>query len=181
MELNGKFTVAEVTGVTKQDALRKAPFAIMGDATQAYKNWLKKQEDAVTENGKKQFYLDYLQKKSKSVAGVGYSVTIESAVEDTKQRPYKLVDVKNEQGKRKYKTIYQIINKNNGEIIGSVDTTKKEAQEYVKNLYKKGFKGSIVCKYTKQVVDGEPIAFTAEYSPSKASHLGRFVVFGVEA
>lgn len=180
-DFSGRFLVLEVTGLTKKEALGKAPIAIMGDATQAYKNWLKKQENGVTEASKKQFYLDYLQKKSKNVPGVGYSITVESAVEDTKQRPYKITDVKNEQGKRKYQTIYQIINKNTGEIMGSVDSTKAKAKEKVKEIYKKGFRGSVVVKYTKQVVGGEPIAFTADYAPSKSSHVGTYIVFGVEA
>ena len=178
---SGSFKVLEVTGTTKKEALDKAPFAIMGDATQAYKNWAKKQVDGITEASKKLFYQEYLQKKSKCVAGVGYAVTVESAVEDTKLRPYKINDVKRE-GKRKYKTIYQIVDKNTGAIIGSVDTTKQAAKEYVKKLYTdKGFKGDVVVKYTKQVIDGEPIAFTANYAPSKSSHMGTYVVFGVEA
>ena len=37
------FKRMEVTGATKDEALAKAPFDIMGDATQAYKIWKKKQ------------------------------------------------------------------------------------------------------------------------------------------
>ena len=66
------FKRMEVTGATKDEALAKAPFDIMGDATQAYKIWKKKQVNGVTDADKKQFMLDYLAKKSKNVAGVGF-------------------------------------------------------------------------------------------------------------
>ena len=56
------FKVMEVTGATKEEALEKAPFDIMGDATQAYKIWKKKQVNGVTEADRKQFMLDYLSK-----------------------------------------------------------------------------------------------------------------------
>ena len=85
------FKRMEVTGATKDEALAKAPFDIMGDATQAYKIWKKKQVNGVTDADKKQFMLDYLSKKSKNVAGVGFSITLESAVADSRERPYSIV------------------------------------------------------------------------------------------
>lgn len=150
------FKRMEVTGATKDEALAKAPFDIMGDATQAYKIWKKKQVNGVTDADKKQFMLDYLSKKSKNVAGVGFSITLESAVADSRERPYSIRDKKNESGARKYKTTYQLIDKATGSVIAETNETKAKAKEIAKNLYvDKGFKGNIICTYTKQVVDGE--------------------------
>ena len=175
------FKRMEVNGATKEEALAKAPFDIMGDATQAYKIWRKKQVNGVTDADKKEFMLEYLAKKSKNCAGVGFSITIESAVADTRERPYKIEDVKNDKGARKYKTIYQIINKATGAVIAQTDETKAKAKEIAKALYTdKGFKGDLICTYTKQVVDGEPTAFTATYTPSKSSRVGSYLVFGIE-
>lgn len=175
------FKRMEVCGATRKEAMEKAPFEIMGDATQAYKIWLKKQVNGVTDADKKQFMLDYLAKKSKNVSGVGFSITIEAAVADTRERPYSITDVKNEKGARKYKTIYQIIDAATGSVIDSTDETKAKAKEIAKNLYtKRGFKGDLICTYTKQVVDGEPIAFKASYTPSKSSRVGTYLVFGIE-
>ena len=175
------FKRMEVTGATKDEALAKAPFDIMGDATQAYKIWRKKQVNGVTDADKKEFMLEYLAKKSKNCAGVGFSITIESAVADTRERPYKIEDVKNDKGARKYKTIYQIIDKATGAVIAQTDETKAKAKEIAKALYTdKGFKGDLICTYTKQVVDGEPTAFTATYTPSKSSRVGSYLVFGIE-
>ena len=44
------FKAIEVTGSTKEEALAKAPFDIMGDATQAYKIWKKKQKTFIKFN-----------------------------------------------------------------------------------------------------------------------------------
>lgn len=175
------FKRIEVNGATKEEALAKAPFDIMGDATQAYKIWRKKQVNGVTDSDKKQFMLDYLSKKSKNCAGVGFSITLESAVADTRERPYRIDDVKNEKGTRKYKTVYQIIDRATGAVLAETSETKAKAKEIAKNLYtEKGFKGNLICTYTKQVLDGEPTAFTVEYTPSKSSHVGSYLVFGIE-
>lgn len=175
------FKQMEVNGATKDEALAKAPFDIMGDATQAFKSWKKKQVNGVTEADKKQFMLDYLAKKSKNVAGVGFSITIESAVADSRERPYSIHSKKNESGARKYKTTYQLIDKATGSVIAETNETKAKAKELAKDLYvNKGYKGDLVCTYTKQVVDGEPVAFEAEYTPSKSARVGSYLVFGVE-
>ena len=182
------FKRMEVTGATKEEALAKAPFSIMGDATQAYKAFRKKQVNGVTDADKKQFMLDYLDKKSKNVAGVGFSITEESAVADTRERPYTIHDNKNTSGARKYKTIYQIYENLGtsekpvkGKLLKEVDTTKTDSKNVGKSMWAdEGFKGNVVCYYTKQVIEGEAIAWTGEYTPSKSSRVGTYVVFGIE-
>lgn len=172
------FQKLEVNGESKAEALAKAPFGIMGDATQAFKNWKAKQS-VVTDAGIKEFMVEYLAKKSKNVPGAGFSITLEAAVADTRERPYTIVDRKNEQGKRKYKTIYQLFDKETGALIGQTDTTKAEAKKLAKDIIADGFHGKMVCKYTKQVVEGECVAFEAEYTPSKSCKQGRYLVFGI--
>lgn len=174
------FKKLEVCGATKQEALDKAPFKVLYDATQAYRNWKEKQ-DTITEAGLKDFMQEYLQKKTKNAPGVGCSITVESAVVDTRERPYKIIDVKNEKGKRKYSTIYTLKNRDTNEIIAKCDETKAKAKDLAKELYKSGFKGNIVCVYNKEVTEGEPVAFYANYSPSKNTKQGVYTVFGIEA
>lgn len=175
------FKTLEVTGATKQEAHDNAPFKVLYDATQAYKNWMEKQEGAVTEAMKKNWYVEYLAKKTKNAPGVGCSITIDAAVADTRERPYKITDVKNEKGKRKYSTIYTIKDKNTNEILAKCDETKAKAKEVLKKLYKDGFKGEAVCTYTKEVTEGEPVAFFGSYTPSRSSKPGIYRVFGIEA
>lgn len=174
------FKKLEVTGATKDEALAKAPFSIMGDATQAYKAWAKNQVNGITDTDKKQFMLDYLNRKSKNVAGVGFSITVDPAVADTRERPYNVIDKKNESGVRKYKTTYQLIDKDTNTVLATTDETKAKAKEIGKGLYVNGYKGHIVCTYTKQVVEGQPIAFEIEYAPSKGAKSGSYIVFGIE-
>lgn len=175
------FKRMEVSGATKEEALANAPFGIQGDATQAYRNARKAHTGAWTDADMKQFMLDYLAKKSKNLPGVGFSLTIESAVADTRERPYAIEDVKNDKGARKYKTIYQIVDEATGAVLAQTDETKTKAKNIAKALYTdKGFKGNITCNYTKQVVDGEPVAFKMKYAPSKASRVGNYLVFGIE-
>lgn len=175
------FKRMEVTGATKEEALKKAPFCIIGDATQAYKSWQKKQVNGITDADKLQFFLDYIAKKTKNAPGLGFSITVESAVADSRERPYTLLNKKNKSGARKYKTTYQLVDKATGSVLAETNETKAKAKEIAKSLYTdKGFKGNIVCTYTKQVIDGEPVAFEIEYTPSKNAKVGTYLVFGVE-
>ena len=174
------FKSVEVVGATKEEAFSKAPFTtIMKDATQAYKNWEAKQ-NTITEADKKQFMIDYTAKNSKNAPGVGFSITVKSAVADTRERPYKIEDVKNEKGKRKYKTIYKWIDDKTGSVVCTVDTTKKEAKDAIKKLYVTGeYKGNATLYMTKDVVEGEPVAAKAKYTPSASSRNGIYIVFGI--
>lgn len=174
------FKSVVVVGATKEEALAKAPFStIMKDATQAYKNWAAKQQ-TITPADEKQFYLDYTAKNSKNAPGVGFSITKIAAVADTRERPYTIEDVKNEKGKRKYKTIYNWIDDTTGASVVKVDTTKKEAKDAIKKLYASGeYKGNATLYMTKDVVEGEPIAAKAKYTPSKNSKNGTYIVFGI--
>lgn len=174
------FKSLKLIAPTKQEAFDSAPFRVDWDATQAYRNWVKKQS-VVTPSAERDFMLEYLTKKTKNAPGVGCYITIKSAVADTRERPYKIDDVKNEKGKRKYSTIYTIKNADTNKIIAKCDETKAKAKEMTKELYKKGFKGNIVCEYNKEVSEGEKIAFRASYAPSKNTTKGEYIVFGIEA
>lgn len=178
MENVVNFKRVELMGSTKEEALAKAPFNIMGDATQAYKNWKK---TATSDSNVNDFYREYLTKKSKNVAGVGFSITIDSAVVDTRERPWKIDDIKNEKGKRKYTTVLELRDIRTGAVLGKISGTKTEAKDLAKKLIKNGFKGKGRAFYSKQVTEGEPAAFDFEYAPSKSSHAGTYVAFGVVA
>lgn len=175
------FKVMEVSGATKEEALAKAPFSIMGDATAAYKNWKKKQTNGVTDTDKKQFYLDYLAAKSKNVPGVGFAITVEAAVKDTRMNPYTVLDYKNTDGTRKYVKTYQLLDKDTNQILLETQGTKAKAKELGKELVRNGFKGTIVGNCTKTIVNGTAKAFEIKYTPSKDSQVGTYLVFGFEA
>jgi len=184
------FRKFEVSGATKAEALQKvadyfalnADGMVKGDATQAYKLAKKKAQEAGkawTASDENAFYNEYLTKK-KAIAGEAYIRTVEAAVADTRERPYKITDVKNEKGKRKFKKFYTLIDKETGAVLKEVDTTKADAKNVAKQLIVDGFHGKMYCKVTHQVVEGEPLVFEAEYAPSVSAKQGVYVVFGIE-
>lgn len=175
------FKRLEVLGTTKEEALAKAPFFVQGDATQAYRNWKKTMVNGVTDADMKQFMLDYLNKKSKNAPGIGFSITKEAAVADTRERPYAIKDIKNEQGARKYKTFYRWIDKETGKLVVEVDTTKADAKNAIKKEYSEnGYRGNARLVMEKKCVEGQDVVAEATYTPSKSSRVGSYIVFGVE-
>ena len=178
------FKKLEVVAESKEAAIAQVEetlFHINGDATQAYKNWKAKQTKGITEREVKEFMLEYLEKKGKSCPGAGYLITVESAVADTRERPYKIEDVKNEEGKRKYKKVYQLIDKETGVILGECDNNKADAKNLAKEIVKSGFKGKGSCKLAHKVVEGQETVFNFEYAPSKNAKNGTWIAFGIEA
>lgn len=175
------FKKIELVAANKDEVKNMAPFFIQGDATQAYRNW-KEKVGAVTDAAVKEFCVDYCNKKSKMAPGVGFMITLTPAVADKRERPYSIENVKNTKGKRKYVTTFQLVDDATGSILAEVDNTKMEAMEVGRKLYtEKDFKGSLTCKYSRRVVDGEAVAFKMSYTPSKGAHNGTYLVFGVEA
>ena len=170
------FKKIEVTGSTKEEALAKAPFKVVGDATTAYKNFLK--DNVPTDATLKEFMINYLTKKYKGAPGLGCYITVESASKNTKKRCYKINPVKNEKGTRRYQSTFIVFDENKkdlGQIIG----TMAKAKEYVKDLYRNGLKEKVSVKKIKTVKDGEEVVFTGEYAPSTNTKEGKYMVFGV--
>ena len=178
------FKKVELVAESKEAAkeMMQAYFNYQGDATQAFKNWKEKQGGAVTDRDVKEFMLDYLAKKSKNCPGAGYMITMDSAVKDARERPYKIEDVKNEQGARTFKTIYKWIDDATETVVCAVDTNKADAKNEIKELYKSGaYKGNAYLTKTKDIVEGEAILATAKYAPSKNTKSGSYLIFGIEA
>ena len=176
------FKSVTISAASKEEAIAQVEeqyFHVNGDATQAFKNAKAKHEGVWTEKDEKAFKLDYLEKKVKSCPGAGYYITVEAAVADTRQRPYKVEDVKNE-GKRKFKSFYKWVDAND-KVIVKVDTNKTDAKNAIKELYKSGaFKGDAKLIKTKDVVEGNAVVATAKYTPSKSTKMGTWTFFGIE-
>ena len=103
---NFNLKIEAVKGFTKEEALSKVNFnANFKNATQA---WIKAGKPTFGTNDFKVFATEYLKKATKGTAGVGAHVVIDGAVADSRERPYKVLSISNE-GTRKYKTVYQIV------------------------------------------------------------------------
>ena len=174
------FKRVEVKAYTKAEAIDqvKDVFFVQRDATQA---WRKAGEPSPLDKEFKVFCANYLEKHTKNAPGTACMITYRAGSADTRERPYKMNDVVNEKGKRKYVTTYLLKDKSTGEELAKTTENKKKAQELAKKLYiDGGFRGSIICTYTKEVAEGEPVAFTVDYAPSKSSKEGHYSFFGVE-
>ena len=133
------FKKFEVTGATKAEAIEKLSDVfsvndgnVKGDATQAYKNWEKAQVNGITEASKKVFMAEYLAKK-KAIAGEAYVITETPAVANTREKPYKVENVKNEEGRRDFDKAYNLIDEATGAILGTVSTTMGKVDKVVKD------------------------------------------------
>ena len=101
------FKQVEAKAYNKEEAFAQFPFNVQlqgADCTQAWKNAGK----PMTGSALKEFMAEQLQKKTRFSAGNGCYIIVESGVADTRERPYKITDVKNEKGKRKSSTLYLI-------------------------------------------------------------------------
>lgn len=173
-----KFNVktVEIKAFNRQEVNEVSPFQIMRDATQAWKA-----AGSPMLGSLKEFAANYLEKHTKGVKNVGCMIVVDGGVSDSRENPYSVKDIKNEKGKRKYKTAYQGINPKTGEILFTCLETKAEAKKMAKELYtEKGYKGDVICRYIKIVAEGENGAFEVKYTPSKSTKQGTYIVFGVE-
>lgn len=176
--LTVNFKIDQLSAYSKQEAMDNAKYHIQKDATQAWKNAGMPQIGAAL----KEFCAEYLKKNTKNAPGVGCLITLTPGVSDTKEKPFKVENIKNEKGKRKYTTAYQLVDVETGKLLKTVVGTKKDAEKVAKEFYVDGeFRGTIRADYTKIVTEGEKGAFLVKYSPSKSTKLGSYLAFGIEA
>lgn len=174
------FDVIEVSGPTRHEATANLPFSIMKDATVAYNKWKNAQEGEITDGMKKAWMIEYIAKNSKNAAGVGFTITLEAPVADTREHPYSVTNVKNTQGKRTFSRVIQLVDSETNKILGLVEGTKMEALKVSKKLIEDGFKGEIDGYITHHVTEGEKLAFRVKYTPSEGAHDGTWLAFGLK-
>ena len=88
MEQNVYFKKFEVIGVTKDAAMKESNLNLRVDATQAYKKWAK--DNATNEDNVKEWMKDYLKKKKFTMPNDGAYIVLQTAVQDSRERPYKV-------------------------------------------------------------------------------------------
>lgn len=168
----------QINAFTKKEAIEQSPFHIQKDATQAWKN---NGSPIIGSPEFKKWTTEYLAANTKNAPGSGCMVTYVPGVADSRDKPYKFNDVTNKEGKRKYKTTFLLVDKATKEIVAKSQGTKADAKNVARDLYKKGYKGNLECKYTKEVIEGEPLAFEVAYTPSVSTKEGAYIVFGIDA
>lgn len=172
------FVKVEVEAADVESAFENVNFNCYKNATMKYKSMF---PDGCSEKELKAFCIDYLKNQTKNAAGLGCYIVLESSVKDTRERPYSVVESESVKGKRKYSHFYQLVDKKTGSVMLEVEGTKAKALELAKKLYtESGYKDNLLCKHIKLVTEGEPVAFEINYTPSKGTKNGKYIVFGIE-
>lgn len=190
----GKLKIVTATGYSVQDAYAKSGLSaeIKFDATIAFK------KDGKPEGRHLELFAqEYLDKKVKGAAGIGFSITVESGVADSRERPYKVENVVTE-GARTWKTVYQgFVGADKDGLGGTLvcqKDTKGEAEEAGKAYVTANKVGPVVIRVGKEVTgskvkDGDKVTLGAaqgvamiiNYTPSVNATEGKYIFFGIEA
>ena len=169
-----------VKAYSVSDVKKQSPFNLVKNATTMWK----KAGSPMMGEDLKSFMKAYLQKATKNASGQGCYIVIDPAVSDSRENPYKIHNIPTE-GKRKFKRVYELVNAHTNEVIGSADS-KEAAIDLAKDLVTKaketlGVGVKHFCRIANVVVEGQPTAFTFEYTPSQNAKQGTFLLFGIEA
>jgi hypothetical protein len=109
----------------------------------------------------------------KAKEGINYYLVVDRPVNDTKNKPFSVKSVSTK-GPRKYKLAYPIMDENN--VVYGSEEEKSVALATAKELVKT-HKRNMIVSISKKVVEGEEIAAVVEYSPSKNTRVGSYLIF----
>lgn len=165
--------IKQAKGANKEEAAKNAGFNfdIKFDATQAHGKARKEVDFDVRD-----FATEYITRKVKGASNIGFCVTLEAAVEDSRTRPYK-EEVIATDGKRKFKTFYEVISAD-GRILGKAER-KDEASKLAKQLISYE-KQDNYTRLVKLPVEGQPLAAKLTYTPSAGTKEGNYIFFAFE-
>lgn len=187
--------IIEAQGYSKEKAFEETGLDInlkyLRNATQTWKN----SGSPIGDKKLKDFIEGYI--KDKRVPS-GY-IVIEPASDDTRMRPYKVINEATK-GKRKSTTTYQVkeavldvktktVQNEEGEDVevsevkvlsaGAVEARagkKDEAVKLMKSLIKENRKNYVI-EIVKEITTGQKYASYGVYTPSKSAEVGKFIFF----
>lgn len=119
------FKSFKVSGESKQAAfepVEKEHFFLQKEATASWKKF-HETHSVVTENDEKEFMLNYLKENSKNAPGVGFYVTLKSAVKNTRERPWEVTDIKTE-GKRDTQKKFDLVDHDTKEVLKTIKSER---------------------------------------------------------
>ena len=168
METVTLFKKFETIGVTKDEAIRNAnPLNLRVDATQAYKKWAK--DNVVTEESQK--------KKKFTMPNDGAYIVLQTAVTDSRERPYKVEKPKYDARTHSPEKFYIIRDMTNTEV-GRAKTSKEAeatAKEFVTEM-----KESVTINIEWVAKEKNSLFETVHYTPSKGTQKAKLLVFGYQ-
>jgi len=172
---NAIFSKYEVIGTTKDEAKKNVKdLTLMVDATQAYNKWAK--ENVTNEDNIKEWMKEYLKKKKFDKAGLGAYIITQSAVLDTRERPYKVnkpkYDARTHTPERFYVGRAQDTNE---ELF--TEKTSKAAEQAAKEWVTENHVGVNLVIETR-LKEKNALYATVDYVPSKGTVPCKLTAFG---
>ena len=143
------------------------------DATQSYKKWAK--EHATNEDSVKEWMKDYLNKKKLTMPKDGAYIVLQSAVADTRERPYK-VDKKKYDARTHSPEKFYVLRDAAGNEIGA-EKTSKAAEQTAKELVS-DLKQDVYVNIEWKAKEKNSQYAVVRYTPSKGSQPCKLLVFG---
>lgn len=175
MESTTYFKKFETIGVTKDAAMKESGLNLRVDATQAYKKWAK--ENATNEDNVREWMVDYLKKKKLTMPKDGAYIVLQSAVADTRERPYKVEKPKYDARTHSPEKFY-VLRDMTGNEVGHAKTSK-EALEAAKE-YITDFKESVNITVEWKAKEKNSLYAKVAYTPSKGTQKCRLLCFGYQ-
>jgi len=173
MEQTTIFKKFETIGTTKDAAMKESGLNLRVDATQAYKKWVK--ENAVTEESQKAWMKEYLAKKKFTMPNDGAYIVLQTAVLDSRERPYKVEKPKYDARTHSPEKFY-IVRDAAGTEVGREKTSK--AAEQVAKEYVSDYKESVSINIEWVAKEKNSLYAKVNYTPSKGSKACKLLVFG---
>jgi len=193
----GKIKIETVKGFSRDEAFAKTELAKNGVALKFEATTAFKKDGKPEGRHLDAFASEYIEKKVKGAAGIGFSITNESGVADSRERPYKVTNIVTE-GARTWKTVYQgFVGADEKTGLGGTlvltKDTKGDAEEAAK-VYVTDNKVKVVVRLGKEVTgskvkEGETVkpgpaqsvAMVVDYTPSVNTTEGTYTFFGIVA
>ena len=177
METMTIFKKFETIGTTKDEAIRNAnPLNLRVDATQAYKKWAK--DNVVTEESQKEWMKEYLKKKKFTMPNDGAYVVLQTAVTDSRERPYKVEKPKYEARTHTPVRVYVGRAQDTGEEIFT-EKTSKAAEQAAKEFVIDNHVGVDLVIETR-MKEKNSLYAKVNYVPSKGTQKAKLLVFGYQ-
>lgn len=174
METTKIFTKFEVIGTTKDEAFEEAaPLNLRVDATQKYKKWAS--EHAVNDEALKEWMKSYLAEKKFDKVNDGAYIVLQSAVADTRKRPYQFVKPSYEARTHSPEKFY-IVRNEAGEEVGR-EKTSKAAENFARD-YVTEYKETVIINIEWRSKEKNALYETVKYTPSNGTQKCRLLVFG---
>ena len=174
MENNVFFTKFETIGQTKDEAMKNSKLNLRVDATQAYKKWAK--ENVTNEDNVKEWMVEYLKKKKFNMPNDGAYIVLQSAVLDSRERPYKVEKPKYEARTHTPVRVYVGRAQDTGEEIFT-EKTSKAAEQAAKEWVIDNKVGVDLVIETR-MKEKNSLYAKVNYVPSKGTQPCKLLVFG---